>query len=155
MDACKKNALTLCIGIIFSGIIALSVLGTTTVFAQEKPVKKTTEEPSKLLVLWTSGDREVAIKVAFMYTLNSKKSNWWNEVCLVVWGPSSKLLSEDKELQDYVKKMKDAGVILQACKACSDMYGVSDTLSKMGIDVKYMGKPLTDMLKSGWVNLTF
>ena len=154
MDACKKTALTLCLGVVLSGIIAVSVLGSSTVFAQEKQVKKT-DEPSKLVVLWTSGDREVAIKVAFMYTLNSKTNKWWNEVCLVVWGPSSKLLSEDKELQDYVKKMQDAGVIVQACKACADMYGVSDTLSKMGIDVKYMGKPLTDMLKSGWVNLTF
>jgi hypothetical protein len=153
MNACKKHALILYAGIIFSGIITVSVLGNSTVFAQEKPVKK--EEPSKLLVIWTSGDREVALKVAFMYTLNSKTSKWWNEVCLVVWGPSSKLLSEDRELQDYVKKMEAAGVIVQACKACADMYGVSDTLSKMGIDVKYMGKPLTDMLKSGWVNLTF
>ncbi|MBL7110930.1 MAG: hypothetical protein ISS19_03195 [Bacteroidales bacterium] len=27
----------------------------------------------KLVVLWTSGDREVALKMAFMYTFNAKK----------------------------------------------------------------------------------
>jgi hypothetical protein len=155
MEACKKNQFTLRMGIFLSVVIALTVLGNSTVYAQEKPVKKTTDDPSKLLVVWTSGDRDVALKVAFMYTLNSKTSKWWNDVCLVVWGPSAKLLSEDRELQDYVKKMEAAGVVVQACKACADMYGVSDTLSKLGIDVKYMGKPLTDMLKSGWVNLTF
>ncbi|MCE5251420.1 DsrE family protein [bacterium] len=112
-------------------------------------------QPSKLVVVWTSGDRDVALKTAFMYTYNAKKNKWWDEVKLVVWGPSSKLLSDDQELQDYIKKMKDEGVILEACKACSDMYGVSDKLSSLGIDVKYMGKPLTEMLKSGWVSLTF
>jgi hypothetical protein len=40
------------------------------------------------------------------------------------------------------------GVVIEACKACSDSYGVSDQLSALGIDVKYMGTPLTEMLQS-------
>ena len=112
-------------------------------------------EPSKLMVLWTSGDRDVAIKMVYMYAYNAKKQGWWDEVRFVIWGPSSLLLSVDKELQDYLKKMKDEGVILEACKACSDMYGVSDKLTAMGVDVKYMGKPLTEMLKSGYTTMTF
>ncbi|MFC1528928.1 DsrE family protein [Candidatus Latescibacterota bacterium] len=111
--------------------------------------------PSKLMVLWTSGDRDVALKMVYMYTYNAKKNNWWDEVRFVIWGPSSLLLSEDKELQDYIKKMKEEGVTLEACKACADMYGVSDKLAELGIDVKYMGKPVTDMLKSGWISMTF
>jgi len=111
---------------------------------------------SKLLVIWSSADRDVAIKMVYMYSYNAKKNGWWDEVRFVVWGPSAKLLSEDAELQDYLKKMKDEGVVLEACKACSDMYGVSEKLAAMGIDVKYMGKPLTGMLKSGeYVSLTF
>ncbi len=106
------------------------------------------ENKDKLVVLWTSGDREVALKMAFMYTYNSKKFGWWKDITLVVWGPSAKLLSEDKELQDYIKKMKDAGITLKACKGCSDMYGVSEKLESMGITVKYMGE-LTDYLKEG------
>ena len=112
-------------------------------------------EPNKLFVLWTSADRDVAIKMVYMYTYNAKKNNWWDEVRFVVWGPSSKLLAEDKEVQDYLKKMKEAGVVLEACKACAEMYGVSDKLAELGCDVKYMGKPVTDMLKSGWASMTF
>ena len=111
--------------------------------------------PNKLLILWTSGDRDVALKMVFMYTYNAKKNNWWDEIRFVVWGPSSKLLSEDKELQDYLKKMKEIGVLFEACKACADMYDVSDKLVELGCDVKYMGKPVTDMLKSGWASMTF
>jgi len=102
-----------------------------------------------LVVLWASGDRDVALNMVFMYTLNAKRRNWWNDVRLIVWGPSSKLLSQDRELQGEVTKMKEAGVVLEACKACADRYGVSGTLSQLGIDVKYMGIPLTEYIKEG------
>jgi hypothetical protein len=110
--------------------------------------EKKASKPNELVVIWTSGDREVALKMAFMYTLNSKRFKWgWKNVTLVVWGPSSKLLTEDKELQEYLSRIKDAGVKLLACKKCSDLYGVSDDLRRLGIEVKYMGKLLTDYLR--------
>lgn len=113
------------------------------------------EKADKLGVLWTSGDPDVAHKVCFMYTHAAKKAGWFDQVKLVVWGPSSKLLSEDKSLQEKVKAMIADGIEVKACKACADSYGVSDKLSELGIDVKYMGKPLTEMLKSGWHVITF
>ena len=116
----------------------------------ENPVK-----PEKLFVLWSSGDREVATKMVFMYTLNAKRREWWNDISLIVWGPSAKLVSEDEELQVKIKEMKDAGVELIACKACSDSYGVSDTLEELSIDVKYMGEPLTQLLKEDHKIITF
>jgi hypothetical protein len=106
-------------------------------------------ETQSLVVLWTSGDRETAFKMVFMYTLNAKLQKWWEKVTLIVWGPSAKLLSEDKEIQSYVARMKEAGVILEACSTCADMYGVSGSLAEMGIDVKKMGVPLTGYLKEG------
>jgi len=118
-------------------------------------VERNITEPSKLVVLWTSGDRDVALKMVFMYTNNAKINGWWDEIRFIVWGPSSKLLSKDVELQEYIKKMKDSGVELLACKACADSYGVSEKLQEIGIEVKYMGQPLTSMLKSDWVSLTF
>lgn len=102
-----------------------------------------------LVVLWTSGDREVALNMVFMYTLNAKRRKWWEEVRLIVWGPSAKLLSEDQELQGEILQMREAGVVLEACKACADRYGVSTDLEQLGIDVRYMGIPLTEYLKEG------
>jgi hypothetical protein len=113
------------------------------------------DESSRLLVVWTSGDRDVALKMVFMYVYNAKLNGWWDEVQLLVWGPSSKLLSVDEEVQEYIAKMKDEGVELNACKACADQYGVSDRLTALGFDVKYMGEPLTAMLKDGWTTVTF
>ena len=113
------------------------------------------KKPDKLCVLWTSGDPDVAHKVCFMYTLNAKKQGWFDEVNLIVWGPSSRLLAGDKDLQAKVKQMQKAGVIVEACQACSDSYGVSDKLRQLGVDVKYMGVPLTNMLKSDYKMLNF
>jgi hypothetical protein len=50
--------------------------------------------------------------------------------------------------------MKKAEVILEACKACADLYHVSPKLKELGIDVKYMGQILTDYLKSDKVVLS-
>lgn len=116
--------------------------------SKKERVKDKKTKPDELVVLWISGDREVALKMAFMYTLNSKRFKWgWKNVTLVVWGPSAKLLTEDKELQEHIFDMKERGVRLLACKKCSDQYGVSDALRQLGIEVKYVGKPLTDYLR--------
>ena len=118
-------------------------------------LKEKTVNPDKLIVLWTSGDKEVALKMVFMYTLNSKLKKWWKDVTLIVWGPSSKLLSNDIELQEYLAKIREAGVELRACKACSDSYGVSEKLEKLGIEVIHMGEPLTHFIKQDYKIITF
>ena len=114
-----------------------------------------TNEKNKLVVLWTSQDREVALNMVFMYTLNGKLREWWKDICLIVWGPSANLLSEDEELQDHVRKMLEMGIDVVAYKACSDRYCVSEKLEALGIDVKYMGEPLTEFLKEGYTTITF
>ncbi|MCX7711435.1 MAG: DsrE family protein [Clostridia bacterium] len=108
----------------------------------------------KLAVLWTSPDREVALKMAFMYTRNSERYGWWDVVRLLVWGPSAKLLSEDEELQAYVREMLENNIEVIACKACADMYGVGEKLSSLGVEVVYIGESFTQMLKSDWKVIT-
>ena len=106
-------------------------------------------------IVWSSGDREVALKLVYMYVYNAKKRGWMDRVMLLVWGPSSKLLSVDEELQGKLAELEEVGVELVACKACADLYGVSDKLLELGIEVKYAGKMLADMQKDGWHMLTF
>jgi hypothetical protein len=110
---------------------------------------------SRLGVLWTSGDPEVAYRVCFMYTHNAKKQGWFDHVRLIVWGPSSRLLAADKDVQAAVKQMMADGVEVQACIACANSYGVADRIRELGIEVKAMGSPLTQMLKEDWKVLTF
>lgn len=132
--------------------LILAIFIFTGVFAQND--KKMEDNSNKLAVLWTSGDPDLAEKMAFMYTYNAKKQGWFNEVVLIVWGPSAKLLSENIMLQEYVKKMQEAGIKVEACIACAKMYEVDGKLKEMGIDVKGMGVPLSNYLKEGWKTLS-
>jgi hypothetical protein len=118
------------------------------VFAQNET--KMNDNSNKLAVLWTSGDPDVAEKMAFMYTLNAKRQGWFDEVVLIIWGPSAKLAVENEMIGDYIKKMQEAGVKTEACMYCAKMYDVDEKLAEMGVDVKGMGIPLSDYLKDGW-----
>lgn len=139
--------------ILISLAMSFMLMMSTNIIAMEtqenETTKDTTEicEKDKLVVVWTSGDKEVAMKMVFMYTYNAKKYEWWKDITLLVWGPSAKLLSEDKELQDYVKEMSEIGVNLLACKGCADQYGVSEKLEEIGVTVKYTGVDLSNFIK--------
>ncbi len=109
----------------------------------------------ELLIVWTSGDPEVATGMVFMYAANAKRRGWWEDVTLLVWGPSQKLLTENEELQGKLAEMLDLGVRAVACKACADSYPISDRLEALGVEVFYTGELLTDWVKSGRAVITF
>ena len=99
-----------------------------------------------LYVLWTNDNPITAEKMVFMYTVNSLLHGWWEKVTLIIWGAPAQLVSEDVKMQEKVKEALDAGVHITACKACADQLGVTETLEKLGIEVKYWGVPLTELL---------
>ena len=126
-----------------------------TSFPMEVHAQDMEKKIEKLAVLWVSGDPDVAEKSCHMYTHAAKRNGWFDEVVLIVWGSSSRLLAENEALQEKVKAMKEDGVILEACIACSNMFGVTEELKALGIDVKGMGVPLSDYLKRGYHVLTY
>ncbi|WP_372647526.1 DsrE family protein [Draconibacterium sp.] len=132
-------------------LVFLILLCSVAMATNNKPME---ENKNKLAVLWTSGDPDVAEKMAFMYTYNAKKQGWFDEVVLIIWGPSAKLAAENEMIQDYIKKMQEAGVKIEACLYCAKMYDVDEKLAEMGVDVKGMGVPLSDYLKEGWKTLS-
>lgn len=116
---------------------------------------KSNEKSDTLCILWTSDDPDVAIKMVFMYANAAKQNKWFDEVELIIWGPSSELTSENKEIQEYIAKMQLNGIKVEACKACADQYGIADKIKNLGIEVKYMGVPLAEILKSNKKLMTF
>lgn len=102
----------------------------------------------KLHVLWTTGDKEVAIKVIFSYIINSKANGWWDEVNLIIWGPSSKLAALDPDVIRELQMAIDSGITVEACIACSTTYGLVEIFNSRGIPMIHMGDPFTRYLKS-------
>jgi hypothetical protein len=111
-------------------------------------------EKTHLYVLWTNDNAITAEKMVFMYTINSLKRSWWEKVTLIIWGATAQLVSEDVTIQAKIKEALDAGVHITACKACADQLGVTETLEKLQIEVKYWGIPLTEVLKNNEKLLT-
>ncbi|MGL4364074.1 MAG: redoxin domain-containing protein [Bacteroidales bacterium] len=126
----------------------------TTVINKLKEIKMKSNE-NKLVVVWTSDDPMVAERVALMYPHAAKKSKWFDEVTLVIWGPSAGMIATNKEVQAKVQAMMNDGVIVKACLACAEAYGVTNELKKLNYEVILMGTPLTDYLKKGYKVLTF
>jgi hypothetical protein len=50
---------------------------------------------NKLYILWTNDNFITAEKMVFMYGINAKKRDWWDEVTLIIWGATAKLVSEN------------------------------------------------------------
>ena len=104
-------------------------------------------EPNKLYILWTNDNFITSEKMVFMYGINAKKQNWWNDVTIIIWGATAKLVSENATIQNFIKEAQLAGVHISACRACADQLGVTEVLEDLGIEVIYWGQPLTKILK--------
>ncbi len=115
----------------------------------------TVSSQDKLVVVWSSADPEVAMSMVFMYTHAAKRNKWFENVTLVIWGPSAKLITQNDKLSAKVRSMQEDGVVVEACITCANMFGVAGRLTEMGFDVRSMGEPLSNYLKSGAKVISF
>ena len=111
-------------------------------------------DKNHLYILWTNDNLITAEKMVFMYTINALAQGWWEKVTLIVWGAPAVLVAENRAIQAKVREALAAGVRVTACKACADQLGVTETLTGLGIEVKYWGAPLTAILTGGEKLLT-
>jgi hypothetical protein len=109
----------------------------------------------KLNVLWTTGEKDVALRMIFVYLLDAKAKGWWDEINLIIWGPSAKLVGENRLIRQEIDLLLQSGITIEACQACTDSYKVTGLLTKLGITIRFMGDPLTEYLNSGDKLITF
>jgi hypothetical protein len=110
---------------------------------------------SKVFVMLSSADREVALEVGLVYPLNAKKKGWMDDVKVIIFGPSEKVCANDAEVQGRLKELQEAGVEVIACKWCADRMGITQKLEAIGIQVVFVGSVISDLIKDGWASLTF
>lgn len=109
----------------------------------------------KLLIVWSSGEVDVAKKLVLLYGSVALPRAYWDELHLMLWGPSAKLLAENTEVQAMFAKVLESGVKASVCVVCSDDYGVTEQLQAMGVEPTHTGELLTHALKSDWKVITF
>jgi hypothetical protein len=113
------------------------------------------ESSDKLAIVWTSGDPDVAHRMVLMYANGAQRQGWFDDITLIIWGPSQRLVAADKDIREKIQNLMDIGVNVYACQACSDSYGITDDLRSVGMTVKYMGVPLSDAIKGDSHVITF
>ena len=118
-----------------------------------------TETPTpasdKLVIVWTSDDPYTAERMVLMYAHAAKNYGWFDDVTIIIWGPSAKMVAENIKIQEKLRTMQEDGVEIRACIVCANIYDVTEELKALGYDVRGMGVPLTEYLKSGAKVLTF
>ena len=105
-------------------------------------------ESDDLLILWTTNNKETSMNMVFMYAENSMLKNWWRKVTLLIWGASSKLTSEDIDIQNYIKTLQNNKVRVIACRQCAENFNIAEELERQNIEVFYTGEFLSSWLKS-------
>ncbi len=102
---------------------------------------------SKLNILWVNDNPVTAHTMVFMYAINAKAKGWWDEVELIIWGATAKLVATDFEIQEKITTALESGVKVRACVACAKALGAVEELEDLGIEVIAMGIPLSNILK--------
>lgn len=108
----------------------------------------------KINILWTTDNRETIDNMLLMYTKNAKIKAWFDEVNLIIWGASAAVAANDDYVREELKEIIQAGVHVEACRVCTDNMQVTDKLAELGVEIKFMGQPLTSYLKKGETVLT-
>ena len=89
-----------------------------------------------------------------MYVTNSMVHHFWDEVTVIVWGATPKLVVDNDAIQETMKIAMNAGAKFSACISCAERYGVTDALRALGVEVIPWGIPLTELLREGAPLLT-
>ncbi|MFQ6053019.1 MAG: hypothetical protein ACE5OO_02150 [Candidatus Bathyarchaeia archaeon] len=105
------------------------------------------------MVIIATADKEKAL-TGLMYARNALKRGWLEDVKVVFFGPSEKLIVDDEEVAGQVKDVAVLGESF-ACKAISDREGLSEELEKLGIRVEYVGSIISDYVNDGYLPMVW
>ena len=103
----------------------------------------------KAKILWTTDNKETALHMVCLYAHNALLKGWMDEVEVLVWGASQRLIAEDAEVRAKVEAMITDGVKVVACLKCADSLEITAPLQTCGIDVHYTGELLSSWINSG------
>jgi len=108
----------------------------------------------RILVILSTAEAGKA-RTGAMYAVNALRHGWVEDVKLVLFGPAEELVLTDEPLQallDDFRAMEETPV---ACKFIADRDGLADRLGAMKIDVQYVGKLISDLIREGYVPLVW
>ena len=108
-----------------------------------------------VLIMLQSGDPELIFH-GVQFAERAIVNQWMDNVKIVLWGPAEKTIAglpPDNEIMVLIKKIQSypgKHNRILCCKACSDRYGISDKMLKLGFEVVHVGDITSNYLKLGY-----
>lgn len=93
-----------------------------------------------------------------MYAVNAKKNKWIENVELIFFGPSEKMIASSEsgsQVTAFLKQAIDLGITPVACKAVSDRNEITPKLAGLGLEVEYVGAKISSLINNDFQVLTF
>ncbi|MEA1927547.1 MAG: DsrE family protein [Candidatus Auribacterota bacterium] len=110
---------------------------------------KTANPEARVMIVIASGEKEKAW-TGLLYARWAVGSGYLDSTRIFLWGPAAELVIRDMELKAMAEEIINLGEIIYVCKACSDKYGVSGELEKIGCRVEYVGPVSTEFIRQGY-----
>jgi hypothetical protein len=108
---------------------------------------------SKVLVIISTGEAEKAL-TGLMYAYRSMSEGWIDDLRVVFFGPSERLLVKDERIAQIAQRICEAEKPF-VCKFISDQEGISEAIENLGLKVEYVGTIISDFIKAGYVPMVF
>ena len=147
----KKTSLVRILGLVV--VLAMIFASPTISLSQEHGFSP--QGSGNVIILIQSGDPEL-IWHGIQYAERAIKNKWMDDVRIIIWGPAQKTicgLPPDHEIMVKFKEVQAMGgksSQIWACKACSDRYGVTDKILKLGFESFHTGIATSYMIKAGY-----
>jgi hypothetical protein len=107
----------------------------------------------KAVVIISTGEVEKAI-TGLMWAQNAMIHGWMEDIKVIFFGPAQDLVLKDEQVKKMAKEIAEGDKPI-FCKFLSDRDGNSDQLTEIGMEVKYVGPMIADLIKTGYVPLVF
>ena len=108
----------------------------------------------KVLVIISTSDAGKAL-TGIAYATNTLKNGWLEDVKLMVFGPAEQLVLTNAALQQALQAYMALDDNVLACKFVADNASASEGLMDLGLNVDYVGVPIGDLIKQGYVPMVW
>jgi hypothetical protein len=146
----KKVRFGWLLGLVFALVVMTSLSSFADIGAEYSP-----KGTGNVVIVIQNGDPEI-IYFGLLYASRAMKNQWMDNVKVVLWGPAEKTIAGLPENSEQIKLIREIQAMggkhgkIWACKACSDRYGITDKIVKLGIESFHTGEATSYLIKMGY-----
>lgn len=105
---------------------------------------------SKVLIWLASADVD-KLKAGVLWATNAQRNQWVDEIRVVVFGPSERVVAEDEALFEQIQGFGGS----MYCSHVAETEGLIEALETKGAQLVKVGEPIGRMIRDGYEVITF